>query len=55
VDGPAAAGLLDVSLDGLLLAGWRLHYDLSGAARRTLGSAGSTELITLVRHLATAA
>jgi hypothetical protein len=42
----AAAGLLDVSLDGLLLAGWRLHHDLAGAARRTLGSAGSTELVT---------
>jgi hypothetical protein len=51
----AAAGLLDVSLDGLLLAGWRLHHDLAGAARRTLGSAGSTELVTLVRHQVTAA
>ena len=32
----AAAGLLDVRLDGLLLAGWRLHHDLAAAARRTL-------------------
>jgi hypothetical protein len=32
----AAAGLLDVDLDGLLLAGWRAHRDLTGAARRTL-------------------
>lgn len=46
----AAAGLLDVDLDGLLLAGWRAHRDLTGAARRTLAVAGSTELVDLIRH-----
>ena len=46
----AAAGLLDVDLDGLLLAGWRMHHDLAGAARRTLAAPGSTELVDLVRH-----
>jgi hypothetical protein len=46
----AAAGLLDVDLDGLLLAGWRMHHDLAGAARRTLATPGSTELVDLVRH-----
>ena len=51
----AAAGLLDVELDGLLLSGWRLHRDLTGAARRTLASPGSTELVDLVRHQVTAA
>ena len=46
----AAAGLLDVDLDGLLLAGWRAHHDLTGAARRTLAVPGSTELVDLIRH-----
>jgi hypothetical protein len=46
----AAAGLLDVDLDGLLLAGWRAHRDLTGAARRTLAVPGSTELVDLIRH-----
>ena len=41
----AAAGLLDVDLDG-----WRMHHDLAGAARRTLATPGSTELVDLVRH-----
>lgn len=46
----AAAGLLDVDLDGLLLAAWRAHRDLTGAARRTLAVPGSTELVDLIRH-----
>lgn len=46
----AAAELLDVDLDGLLLAGWRAHHDLTRAARRTLASPGSTELVDLARH-----
>ena len=48
-----AAGLLDVPLDGLLLTGWRLHHDLASAARHTLASPGSTELVDLVRHQVT--
>lgn len=50
----AAAGLLDVKLDGLLLSGWRIHHDLTGAARRTLAAPGSTELVDLFRHQVTA-
>ena len=50
----ASAGLLNVELDGLLLSGWRLHHDLTGAARRTLATAGSTELVDLGRHQVTA-
>jgi hypothetical protein len=53
--GAAAAGLLDVDLDGLLLAGWRAHHDLTRAARRTLASPGSTELVDLARHQITVA
>jgi hypothetical protein len=50
-----AAGLLDVRLDALLLSGWRFHHDLVGAARRTLASPGSRELVDLIRHQVTAA
>ena len=49
-----ATRLLDVRLDALLLSGWRLHHDLIGAARRTLASPGSTELVDLIRHQVTA-
>jgi len=49
-----AAGLLDVDLIGLLLAGWRAHHDLTGAARRTLAAPGSTELVDLLKHQITA-
>lgn len=45
-----AAGLLDVDLTGLLVAGWRLHRDLTAAARRTLAAPGSTELVDLTTH-----
>ena len=51
----AAAGLLDVDLDDLLLAGWRAHHDLIRAARHTLASPGSTELVDLARHWVTVA
>jgi hypothetical protein len=46
----AAAGLLDVDLIGLLVAGWREHHDLTAAARRTLAAPGSTELVDLATH-----
>jgi hypothetical protein len=46
----AAAGLLDVDLIGLLVAGWREHHDLTAAARRTLTAPGSTELVDLAAH-----
>jgi hypothetical protein len=51
----SATGLLDVRLDALLLSGWRLHHDLVDAARRTLASPGSRELVDLIRHQVTAA
>src|SRR5450755_736394 len=46
----AAAGLLDVSLVGVLAEGWREHHDLTSAARRTLAAPGSTELVQLAEH-----
>jgi hypothetical protein len=45
-----AAGLLDVNLADVLVAGWRKHHDLRAAARRTLAAPGSTELVELVTH-----
>jgi hypothetical protein len=50
-----AAGLLDVDLAGLLVAGWRTHRDLTGAARSTLAVPGRTELVDLIRHRVTTA
>jgi len=49
-----AAGLLDVDLIGLLVEGWREYADLTSAARRTLATAGSSELVSLVTHRVTA-
>jgi hypothetical protein len=46
----AAAGLLDIDLIGLLVAGWRDLHELSGAARRTLAQRGRTELVDLATH-----
>jgi len=45
-----AAGLLDVDLIGLLVAGWRAHHDLIAAAQHTLAAPGSTELVDLAAH-----
>lgn len=50
-----AAGLLDVDLIGLLVAGWRVHQELTAAARRTLAVPGSTELVDLVTYQITTA
>jgi hypothetical protein len=49
----AVAGLLDISLVGVLVAAWRTHHDLTTAARRTLAVPGSTELVTLAEHQVT--
>ena len=46
----AVAGLLDVSLIGMLAAGWQAHHDLTRAARRTLAAPGISELVRLARH-----
>jgi hypothetical protein len=45
-----AAGLLDVELIGLVVAGWREHRDLAITARRTLAAQGRTELADLAAH-----
>jgi hypothetical protein len=49
----AGAKLLDISLMGVLIEGWREHHDLISAARRTLAKAGSTELVQLAAHQVT--
>lgn len=50
----ATAGLLDISLIDVLIAGWRGYRDLTSAARRTLAAPGSTELVHLASHRVTA-
>jgi hypothetical protein len=45
-----AAGLLDVDLIGLVVAGWQAHRDLAIAARRTLAAPGRTERAALAAH-----
>jgi hypothetical protein len=49
----AAAGMLDVNLADVLITGWREHQDLTAAARRTLATPGSTELVDLAEHRVT--
>lgn len=49
------AGLLDVSLGGVLVSAWRMHHDLISAARRTLAVPGSTEVVALAEHQVTSA
>jgi hypothetical protein len=49
-----AAELLDVNLADVVVAGWRQHEDLTGAARRTLAAPGSVELVELASHRITA-
>jgi hypothetical protein len=51
----AAAGLLDVDLLEVLVAGWRKYQDLVAAARRTLAVPDSIELVQLATHRVTAA
>ena len=48
-----AAGLLQVDLVGVLVAGWREHRDIFAAARRTLAAPGSTELVSMATHQVT--
>jgi len=48
-----AAGLLDVDLIDVLVAGWRKHHDLIGAARRTVAAPGSVELVDMAAHQVT--
>jgi hypothetical protein len=46
----AAAVLLKVDLVDVLVAGWREHRDIHAAARRTLATPGSKELVGLAPH-----
>lgn len=46
----ATAGLLNINLIDLLVAGWCEYRDLTSAARRTLDAPGSAELVQLVAH-----
>ena len=50
-----AAGLLQVDLIGVLVAGWRQYRYIVDAARRTLAAPGSTELVSMVTHQVTVA
>jgi len=51
----AVAGLLDVNVIGVLVSAWRMHHDLTSAARRTLAVPGSAELVPLAEHQITGA
>jgi len=46
----AATGLLKVDLIEVLVSGWREHRDIHSAARRTLATPGSKELVGLAPH-----
>ena len=46
----AAAVLLKIDLIDVLVAGWREHRDIHSAARRTLATPGSKELVGLAPH-----
>jgi hypothetical protein len=45
-----AAALLEVDPIEVLLRGWREHRDIVSAARQTLATPGSTELVTMAGH-----
>jgi len=45
-----AAGLLDVDLGLVAVAGWRRHRQLVVAARETLSDPGLTTIVELVEH-----
>jgi hypothetical protein len=45
-----AAALLEVDLIGVLVRGWRVHRDIVSAARRTLATPDSTELVNMIGH-----
>ncbi len=53
VDGEVALmarRLLDVDLGGVLIGAWRRYTDLTDAARRTVASPGSEEVLVLATH-----
>jgi hypothetical protein len=49
----AAVGLLKLDLMEVLVTGWREHRDIFSAARRTLDTPGSKELVGLAPHRVT--
>jgi hypothetical protein len=51
----ATAGLLNVNLIDVLVAGWRKYQDLVSVARATLAAPNSTELVQLTTHRVTEA
>jgi hypothetical protein len=46
----AAHGLLDLDLGDLIVGGWRKYADLTAAAKRTIATPDSTEVVDLVTH-----
>jgi hypothetical protein len=44
------AALLNADLIGVLVGGWREHRDIVSAARRTLATPGSTEVVRMIGH-----
>ncbi len=50
-----AAGLLDLDLGNVLVAGWRKHRDLVEAARQTMATPGESQVIPLLTHRVTSA
>ena len=53
--GRVAAGLLELDLGEVLIAGWRKYTAITDAARRTVHSPGSTEVVELATHRLTSA
>jgi hypothetical protein len=51
----ATAGLLNVNLIDVLMAGWRKYQTLTSVARTTLAAPNSTELVQLTTHRITQA
>ncbi len=52
--GTVVDGLLEMDLGDILVSGWRKHRSLTDAARRTLATPGSEEVVALAAHRVTA-
>jgi hypothetical protein len=48
------AGLLDLDLGAMVLAGWKAHHRLAEAQARTKAAPGTTERVPLAHHVITA-
>jgi len=51
----SAAGLLDLDLGDVLIAGWRKHRDLIDAAHETMAAPAESEVVPLLTHRVTSA